>query len=178
MIDQSNFPIIGQLAPHFEALSNKGIVRFPNEFQENQWCILFAHPANFTGAWVMYSTFLALKEKYFTERNCKLLGLCCEPVGPDGEGTWAEFGGEFVDTNHKDMWDLAKEFGIELTDYAQVSETALTKEVFFFKGKKWLDPINTGASSYRFNSEKRALATSGCRCQLAASPLSIIKNSV
>ncbi len=52
-----------------------------------------------------------------------------------GEGTWTEFGGEFVDTNHKDMWDLAKEFSLELIDYAQTSENALTKEVFFFEGK-------------------------------------------
>ncbi len=52
-----------------------------------------------------------------------------------GEGTWTEFGGEFVDTNHKDMWDLAKEFNLELIDYAQASENALTKEVFFFDGK-------------------------------------------
>ena len=52
-----------------------------------------------------------------------------------GDGTWTEFGGEFVDTNHKDMWDLAKEFNLELVDYAQASENALTKEVFFFDGK-------------------------------------------
>ncbi len=52
-----------------------------------------------------------------------------------GEGTWTEFGGEFIDTNHADMWALAKEFNLELIDYAQASESKLTKEAFFFNGK-------------------------------------------
>ncbi|MEZ4960962.1 MAG: FAD-dependent oxidoreductase [Saprospiraceae bacterium] len=52
-----------------------------------------------------------------------------------GKGTWTEFGGEFIDTDHTDMWDLAKELNIDLIDYAQPSEAALTKEAFFFKGR-------------------------------------------
>lgn len=54
-----------------------------------------------------------------------------------GPGTWAEFGAEFIDTNHKDMWDLAKEFNLELIDYAQASETKLIGEAFFFEGKHY-----------------------------------------
>lgn len=52
-----------------------------------------------------------------------------------GEGTWTEFGGEFVDTDHKDMWDLAREFKLELVDFEQPSEAKLAKEAFFFEGK-------------------------------------------
>lgn len=52
-----------------------------------------------------------------------------------GEGTWTEFGGEFIDTDHKDMWDLAKEFNLELVDFEQPSEAKLTKEAYFFEGK-------------------------------------------
>ncbi|MCB0643867.1 MAG: FAD-dependent oxidoreductase [Phaeodactylibacter sp.] len=52
-----------------------------------------------------------------------------------GKGTWTEFGGEFIDTNHEDMWALAREFDIELIDYEQSSETALKKEAFFFEGQ-------------------------------------------
>jgi monoamine oxidase len=52
-----------------------------------------------------------------------------------GKGTWAEFGGEFIDTNHEDMWALAREFDLELIDYAQASETALEAEAFFFEGR-------------------------------------------
>ena len=52
-----------------------------------------------------------------------------------GTGTWTEFGGEFIDTNHEDMWALSREFDIELIDYAQPSEAALTTEAFFFEGR-------------------------------------------
>jgi monoamine oxidase len=55
--------------------------------------------------------------------------------GAMGGDTWTEFGGEFIDSNHKDMWDLTKEFNLELIDYAQASEEKLTKEAFFFEGK-------------------------------------------
>ncbi len=55
-----------------------------------------------------------------------------EAMGP---GTWAEFGAEFIDTNHADMWALAKEFEIELIDYAQESEAKLKTEAFYFEGK-------------------------------------------
>ena len=52
-----------------------------------------------------------------------------------GERTWTEFGGEWIDSNHKDMWDLAKEFQLELMDTEQNSEKALTQTAFFFEGK-------------------------------------------
>ncbi len=52
-----------------------------------------------------------------------------------GDGTWTEFGGEFIDTNHEDMWALIKEFGLEDIDYAQASEAELEAEAFFFEGK-------------------------------------------
>ena len=55
-----------------------------------------------------------------------------EAMGP---GTWAEFGGEFIDTNHADMWALAEEFDIKLIDFEQPSEAALEKEAFFFEGE-------------------------------------------
>ncbi len=90
METHTNLPQIGDAAPAFEAMTNKGLVAFPGYFGEGTWTIFFSHPANFTGAWVMYSTFLALKEKYFTDRNCKLLGLYSQPNVPDAEGTWAE----------------------------------------------------------------------------------------
>jgi len=54
-----------------------------------------------------------------------------------GPNTWTEFGGEFIDTNHADMWRLADEFHLELMDYGQPSEAALTKEAFFFKGQHY-----------------------------------------
>jgi monoamine oxidase len=57
--------------------------------------------------------------------------------GAMGSGTWTEFGGEFIDTNHADMWSLADEFGLKLLDYGQASEQALIKEAFFFNGQHY-----------------------------------------
>jgi len=64
--------------------------------------------------------------------------------GAMGPGTWAEFGGEFIDTNHADMWALAKEFNLELIDYAQASEANLKPEAYFFKDKHYtvIDVVN------------------------------------
>ncbi len=42
--------------------------------------MLLAHPANFTTSWWMYSTFLALKERWFNARSTKLLTVSIEPV--------------------------------------------------------------------------------------------------
>ena len=60
-------PKIGDYAPQFEVQTPKGLVRFP-EFSKGYWCIFFAHPANFTSAWRMYSNFLAMKERWLNER--------------------------------------------------------------------------------------------------------------
>ncbi len=76
-------PQVGDLAPGFKAYSTKGAVRFP-EYCRNCWCILFAHPANFTSAWEMYSAFLALKERWLDERNTKLIALSNEPLWQKG----------------------------------------------------------------------------------------------
>ncbi len=57
--------------------------------------------------------------------------------GAMGEGTWTEFGGEFIDTDHKDLWDLANEFTLELMDYEGASEQKLIKEAYFFNGKHY-----------------------------------------
>ncbi|MDO8368568.1 MAG: NAD(P)/FAD-dependent oxidoreductase [Saprospiraceae bacterium] len=54
-----------------------------------------------------------------------------------GPNTWTEFGGEFIDTNHADMWKLAEEFDLELIDYGQASEAKLIKEAFFFNGQHY-----------------------------------------
>jgi peroxiredoxin 2/4 len=77
--NQQELPQVGDLAPAFTIETQKGLLRFP-EFSEGCWCIFFAHPANFTSAWWMYSTFLALKERWFNARNTKMLTLSNEPV--------------------------------------------------------------------------------------------------
>lgn len=77
--NHQNLPKIGDLAPPFEVRTSMGLIRFP-EYIKGCWCIFFAHPANFTSAWSMYSSFLALKERWFDARNTKLLALSNEPI--------------------------------------------------------------------------------------------------
>jgi alkyl hydroperoxide reductase subunit AhpC len=72
-------PQVGDIAPSFTAQTQKGIIEFP-AYCDGCWCILFVHPANFTSAWTMYSTFLALKERWFDGRNTKMLALSNEPL--------------------------------------------------------------------------------------------------
>jgi len=72
-------PEVGDAAPFFEVQTQKGLVRFP-DFCKGSWCIFFAHPANFTSAWRMYTDFLAMKERWLHERNTKLLVLSNEAI--------------------------------------------------------------------------------------------------
>ncbi|MBL7829167.1 MAG: FAD-dependent oxidoreductase [Saprospiraceae bacterium] len=69
------------------------------------------------------------------ESSNRMGGRMFTVVGAMGEGTWTEFGAEFIDTNHRDMWRLAQEFNLEMIDYGQESETKLIKEAFFFDGR-------------------------------------------
>ncbi len=75
-------PNVGDRAPAFSVETQKGRIDFP-EYIAGHWCIFFAHPANFTSAWTMFSSFIALKERWFTERNTKLLALVNEPCHHD-----------------------------------------------------------------------------------------------
>lgn len=77
--DLQHLPQIGDQAPYFEFETTKGRLSFP-EYSDGCWSIFFAHPANFSSAWRMYSTFLALKERWFNQRNTKLLALSTEPI--------------------------------------------------------------------------------------------------
>lgn len=74
-----NLPQIGDPAPHFEFLTERGLLHFP-AYSEGYWCIFFAHPANFTSTWTMFSAFLAMKERWLNDRNTKVLGLSNEPI--------------------------------------------------------------------------------------------------
>jgi peroxiredoxin 2/4 len=77
-----SLPEIGDLAPAFEAESTRGTVRFP-EYCEGKWCILFAHPANFTSAWEMFSAFLYKKERWLDERQAKVIGISNVSIRPN-----------------------------------------------------------------------------------------------
>lgn len=109
-----NLPKEGDQAPQFEALTQRGLVSFP-EYSRGHWCIIFAHPANFTSAWMMFNTFMVLKERWFNERNTKLIGLCSEPVRRDD---WSDRVRRYIDIYLKapliedPEFKIAKLFGL------------------------------------------------------------------
>ncbi|MES2776284.1 MAG: NAD(P)/FAD-dependent oxidoreductase [Bacteroidota bacterium] len=56
-----------------------------------------------------------------------------------GAGLTTELGGEFIDSGHKDMLQLAHTFGLRLLDTRAPSETALQQQVYYFNGIHYTD---------------------------------------
>ncbi len=52
-----------------------------------------------------------------------------------GPGLKTEFGGEFIDSTHLEMFALAKEFGLEFADRKSESEKSLIARAYYFGGK-------------------------------------------
>lgn len=91
--NQNKLPEVGDIAPSFEVETAKGTVRFP-EYSNGCWCVFFAHPANFTSCWAMFSAFLGKKERWLNDRNTKVLALCNEELPSDNE--WSEKARRFI----------------------------------------------------------------------------------
>lgn len=93
MENRKKLPQIGDFAPAFEVQTEKGLLQFP-EYSQGCWCIFFAHPANFTSAWTMFSAFLAMKERWLNERNTKVLALTNETLRQNNQ--WADKARRFI----------------------------------------------------------------------------------
>jgi len=52
-------------------------------------------------------------------------------------GTYTELGGEFIDTGHKNMRDLASEFGLPLLDTNSSAESSYLNDTFFIDGQHY-----------------------------------------
>jgi monoamine oxidase len=53
------------------------------------------------------------------------------------QGITTELGGEFIDSGHEDMLTLADEFGLELIDTQDPSQSSLIKDAYFFNGQHY-----------------------------------------
>lgn len=91
-VHHPNLPQIGDPAPSFTFQTLQGEIRFP-EYSRGFWCVFFAHPANFTSAWTMFSAFLAKKERWLNERNTRALALSTVPIS---QNDWSDKARRFI----------------------------------------------------------------------------------
>jgi monoamine oxidase len=54
-----------------------------------------------------------------------------------GQGLYTELGGEFIDSIHTDMLNLAKTFGLELLDTKLPNNSTLSSQAYFFNGRHY-----------------------------------------
>ncbi|MBN1461532.1 MAG: peroxiredoxin [Armatimonadetes bacterium] len=67
-------PLIGELAPSFQADTTHGRIKFPDDYQ-GKWVIFFSHPADFTPVCTTeFMTFASMADE-FRALNAELLGL-------------------------------------------------------------------------------------------------------
>jgi len=70
---------IGQPAPDFTAQTTMGAIRF-HEWIGDSWCILVAHPKDFTPVCTTELGYMARMKPEFHKRNVKVIGLSIDPV--------------------------------------------------------------------------------------------------
>ena len=73
-ISEFKMPLIGDIAPHFEANTTNGPIKFPEDFT-GHWVVLFSHPLDLTP--VCTSEFMAFQSMIdeFEKINTKIIGL-------------------------------------------------------------------------------------------------------
>jgi peroxiredoxin (alkyl hydroperoxide reductase subunit C) len=74
-----SLPILGELAPDFEATTTYGRVKL-SDFRGKKWVVMFSHPADFTP--VCTTEFIAFTSMYdeFVKLNVQLMGLSIDSV--------------------------------------------------------------------------------------------------
>jgi peroxiredoxin (alkyl hydroperoxide reductase subunit C) len=74
-----SFPLIGDPAPAFKAVTTNGKINFPEDFK-GKWVILFSHPSDFTPVCTTeFLTFGAMADE-FKALNCELVGLSVDSL--------------------------------------------------------------------------------------------------
>ncbi|HKL97524.1 MAG TPA: peroxiredoxin [Methanocorpusculum sp.] len=72
-------PLIGELAPSFDAVTTQGPIHFPQDYA-GKWVILFSHPADFTPVCTTeFMTFASMADE-FAALNTELIGLSVDSL--------------------------------------------------------------------------------------------------
>ena len=72
-------PSIGDDAPDFTAITTHGEITF-SDWQEENWVILFSHPADFTPVCTTELTEFASRNAEFSDRGIKLIGVSIDSI--------------------------------------------------------------------------------------------------
>lgn len=75
----NKLPLIGDKAPHFEAITTNGPITFPEDYQ-GKWVVLFSHPADFTPVCTTEFITFAQREPEFKALNTELVGLSVDSL--------------------------------------------------------------------------------------------------
>jgi peroxiredoxin (alkyl hydroperoxide reductase subunit C) len=76
---ESRIPLIGEKAPSFNALSTKGVIKFPKDFGNN-WKLIFSHPSDFTPVCSSELLELALMQEEFKALNVDLIVISTDAL--------------------------------------------------------------------------------------------------
>jgi peroxiredoxin 2/4 len=82
-----NVPLIGEVAPSFQALTTKGELIFPNDYGK-KWKILFSHPADFTPVCTSELLELSQSNDFFAEHKTKIAVISTDQL--DRHKLWIE----------------------------------------------------------------------------------------
>lgn len=74
-----SLPRIGDKAPDFKSETTHGVITF-SEWQGKSWVVFFSHPADFTPVCTTELAEFARREKEFSDRNCKLIGVSIDSI--------------------------------------------------------------------------------------------------
>ena len=75
----TRMPLLGDPAPHFEAVTTQGNISFPEDFK-GKWIILFSHPADFTPVCTTEFMTFGSMIKDFEALNVQLVGLSVDSI--------------------------------------------------------------------------------------------------
>ena len=73
-VSKTNYLLLGDAVPSFEAQTSQGIIKFPGDFY-GKWKIILSHPADFTPVCATEMLSFALMYDDFKALNCELIGL-------------------------------------------------------------------------------------------------------
>lgn len=116
-----------------KALANTNTInRFAAKEQPYKVGILGAGVAGLHAAYVLQKANI---ESFIYEASSRTGGRMYTAKNMLGKGISTELGGEFIDSNHEDILNLANEFSLELLDTEDDKD--LIKQIFYFDGKKY-----------------------------------------